>query len=367
MLAVINSAMAGEGLTCPGNAIGQSCAQSAPAPEVPELVYSLPFLAQAAGASESAPEEPAKGEGNKPEPASGASAVSAPSSDAPTSAQPSGQAGSELDEKERQLIEKLNKVGGPADSSDLSGILPKERQMNYHKDTDSFRAQVESPKWQKVYPDQPAFAAFARNYISHVHCDGVISDVIYPTTKGLELELKNGGHDLFISVGASVPAEFTHFPVDMHFICEGAVYQVNAVVDSKYTTTNLELMQTRGMRAESLRPYEDAVQRASALPYEEQVAKIMKRVWNNTPLPYWRIQAQNKSCAGSPCTLRLTVETGINGIVAWDFLAPRDLDVPELLAKLGGSVAGDIVSLGRVPLKQAQRVIILTRDKAGVR
>jgi hypothetical protein len=141
------------------------------------------------------------------------------------------------------------------------------------------------------------------------------------------------------------------------------------VVDGKYPATNLELVQTGGMKAENLLPYEDAVQRASALPYEEQIAKILKRVWNAEPLPYWRVRTLNKSCAGqgSPCTLRLSMETGINGLTAWDFLAPLQLDIPQLLAKLSANVTGDIIGIGRVSLKKAQRVIILTKDKAGRR
>ena len=248
---------------------------------------------------------------------------------------------------------------------DTSGGSPKERQISYNKDTDSFRAHVEAPEWQKAVSDRRSFGVFARNYINRVHCDGVITDVIYPTTKGLELELKNKGHDLFIQVGPTVPSDITYFPVDLNIVCQGEVFQVNAVVDTQYAGTNMELVLSGGASPESLRPYESSILKAQALPHEEQLVKILTRVWNQDYLPYWTTKKINRSCSfGSPCKLSTSIETGISGIIAWDFLAPTNVSMPELLARLSQHVAGEVIGIGRVHLTAAQRVIILTLAKA---
>ena len=239
---------------------------------------------------------------------------------------------------------------------------PKTRQIQYGKDTDSFRAQVEGPEWQKATGDRRNFSVFARNYTNRLHCDGVIQDVIYPTNKGLELELKNQGHDLFIRVGQNVPAEFNHFPIDLNVICSGEVFQINAVIDAKYPATNLELELSGRQPAVDLKAYTGSIQQASALPHEEKISKIIPRIWNDNPLSYWKVSSKTRSC-GKSCTLRQTVHTEIDGIVAYDFTTPLYLDFPELLATLSGLTQGDVISIGKVSLQNLQRVIILTVQK----
>ncbi|MDR1242232.1 MAG: hypothetical protein LBM00_05555 [Deltaproteobacteria bacterium] len=241
------------------------------------------------------------------------------------------------------------------------GENPKDRQISYNKDTDSFRVHVESPEWQRAFSDRRSFGAFARNYTNRIHCDGVIADVIYPTTKGLELELKNKGHDLFIQVGSAVPSDISYFPVDLNIVCQGEVFQINAVVDTQYAGTNMELVLNGGVSPETLRPYESSILKAQALPHEERLVKILTRVWNRDYLPYWVTKKIDSSCAfSSPCKLSTSIDTGISGVIAWDFLAPSNAAIPELLAKLSQHVTGEIIGIGRVHLREAQRVIILS-------
>lgn len=248
------------------------------------------------------------------------------------------------------------------------GENPKDRQISYNKDTDGFRAHVEAPEWQRAFSDRRSFGVFARNYTNRIHCDGVITDVIYPTTKGLELELKNKGHDLFIQVGPSVPSDITYFPVDLNIVCQGEVFQVNAVVDTQYAGTNMELTLSGAASQDSLKPYESAILQAQGLPHEEQLVKILTRVWGKDYLQYWAAKQHNRSCGfGSPCKLSVSIDTGINGIVAWDFLAPIHAGIPELLARLGQQVTGEIIGIGRVHLREAQRVIILSVKKTGAK
>ncbi len=260
--------------------------------------------------------------------------------------------------REEKIIEVLRDAAGPRQGAAAN---PRDRQISYNKDTDSFRAHVEAPEWQRAFSDRRSFGVFARNYANRIRCEGVISDVVYPTTKGLELELKNSGHDLFVQVGPTVPADITYFPVDLNIICNGEVFQINAVVDTQYAGTNMELVLAGGVKADSLHPYENVILKAQALPHEEQLSKVLTRVWNSDYLPFWVTKNHNRSCGfGSPCKLRLSVDTSINGLVAWDFLAPAQADIPELLARLSQYVRGEIIGIGRVPLRGSQRVIILS-------
>lgn len=256
----------------------------------------------------------------------------------------------------------------PAPKPDKPAENPKDRQISYNKDTDGFRAHVEAPEWQRAFSDRRSFGVFARNYTNRIHCDGVISDVIYPTTKGLELELKNKGHDLFIQVGPSVPSDITYFPVDLNIVCQDEVFQVNAVVDSQYAGTNMELALSGDVSPETLKDHESSILKARGLPHEEQVVKILTRVWNHDYLPYWGTKTHNRSCGfGSPCKLGASIDTGIGGVVAWDFLAPANAGIPELLARLGQYTTGEIIGIGRVHLREAQRVIILSVNKTGAK
>lgn len=251
---------------------------------------------------------------------------------------------------EEELLKKLEEAGKP----------PKARQISYSKSMDAFKTRIEGNEWQQAFSDRRSFAVWGRNYINRIHCDGIISDVVYPTSKGLELELRNGGHDLFLSVGASVPPQYTHFPADLNLICNGEVFQINGVMDAEYPGTNMELVLAGSVPAESLRPYARAIQRAKSLPHEEKLTKILKRIWNDDPLPYWRVHKKSTICGAVDCRMRAMTETNIDGVKAWDFLVPSALDIPTLLARLSPYTSGELIGLGRVDLRKGQRVIILT-------
>ena len=241
--------------------------------------------------------------------------------------------------------------------------VPKERQISYRKDTDAYRAQIESPEWQRAEADRRNFAVFSRNYINRIHCSGVIEDVLYPTTKGVELELKNSGHDLFLRMGVDVPAEFSHFPLDMNIICDGRVYQINGVVDDQYPATNVELIPTEDLSAQKNIRYGTAIRTAEALPHEEQIARILRRVWTDDLMPFWRKEPVNPDKAPKGITPRQRIITGISDLVAWDLVVQdASADMPKLLASVQDFVAGPIVALGRVVLRGTQRAVVLTKD-----
>lgn len=271
------------------------------------------------------------------------------------------------DDSEAALLAEIQRIRKEHKEESRAGD-PKERQISYRKDTDTYRAQIESPEWQQAAADRRNFAVFSRNYINRIHCSGIIEDVLYPTTKGAELELKNNGHDLFLRMGVDVPDEFSHFPLDLNIICDGHVYQINGVVDDQYPATNLELLPTKGLSTEKMTRYGTAIRAAAALPHEEQIARILRRVWNDDPMPYWRKEPETtltgKETEG--IVLRQRLFTGISELVAWDIVVQNGkADIPDLLAAVQDFVTGPIVALGRVVLRGTQRVVVLTKDMGG--
>jgi len=239
---------------------------------------------------------------------------------------------------------------------------PKDHQLAYNQDNQGYRAQVERAAWQRAEPDKRNFAAFARNYSNRIHCDGVISDVLFPVDKGLEIKILNDGHDVFLRVGQSVPPSYAHFPVDLTVLCNGQVYQFNAVIDAKYPGTNVDLVGATNS-AREIKQYSEAIQRAAALPHEDKISRIMQRVYQDKPLPYWHQTSKSQKFTenGYAYFLRQTIKTNIEGIVAWDFsLDNSHLTISELLHILKPAVAGEIISIGRVQYSNAQRVVVLS-------
>ena len=114
------------------------------------------------------------------------------------------------DDSETALLKEIQRIrkGFKDDSSPGD---PKERQISYRKDTD-VPGSDRVPGMAAGRSDRRNFAVFSRNYINRIHCSGVIEDVLYPTTKGVELELKNSGHDLFLRMGVDVPPSSAIFP-----------------------------------------------------------------------------------------------------------------------------------------------------------
>ena len=267
------------------------------------------------------------------------------------------------DDSEAALLEEIQRIQKEHKDEPPSGD-PKKRQIGYRQDTDAYRAQIESPEWQQAEADRRNFAVFSRNYINRLHCSGVIEDVLYPTTKGVELELKNSGHDLFLRVGGDVPPEFSHFPLDMNIICDGRVYQINGVVDDQYPATNVELLPADEMSAEKLTRYGKAIRTAEALPHEEQIARILRRVWNDDLMPFWRKEPVSPDKAPQGIALRQQVITGISDLVAWDLvIQDGKADMPALVASARQLVTGPIVAVGRVVLRGTQRAVVLTKGE----
>lgn len=252
-------------------------------------------------------------------------------------------------------------MGQAAETEELS---PKDNLVQYGKDFSKFKAEIERNAWHKVTADTRTFVAFARNYANRIHCDGVITDIVYPKDKGLELKILNNGHDAFLRVGNSVPQAYSYFPVDLNIICMGQVYQLNGVVDSKYPAMNIDLVQSEeSIRQEILKEHGELIRKASGLPHEEKITKIMQRVFQDDFMTFWskRSSLDRYEQDGFVFYLRQKVTTHIDDIVAWDFaVEDPEASIAELITILRPAMRGELISIGRVRYSNGQRVIILS-------
>ena len=220
----------------------------------------------------------------------------------------------------KQLCWRIQRIRKGFKDDSSPGDPKAERQISYRKDTDAYRAQIESPEWQRAEADRRNFAVFSRNYINRIHCSGVIEDVLYPRPKAWS-ELKNSGHDLFLRMGVDVPAEFSHFsPGYEASSARPRVYQIDSVVDDQYPATNVELIPTEDLSAQKNIRYGTAIRTAEALPHEEQIARILRRVWTDDLMPFWRKEPVNPDKAPKGITPRQRIITGISDLVAWDLV-----------------------------------------------
>lgn len=253
--------------------------------------------------------------------------------------------------------------------------------MEYDAETAVFKATIEAPEWQAALPDRRVFAAFARHYTNRIHCEGVITDVLFPTGKGLELEIKNEGHDVFMRIAHDVPPEFVNYPIDLNIICDGEVFQLNGIVDAKYAATNVRLL-GQGKRSKAhkgrgtsapvdLKPYAEVIKAAAALPHEEKLVRIVKRILTDRTMDFWtvRLMGVRHTAYGSPATLRQVVTTNITGtsggIKVWDFaVGNKDLSAHELLTALSPVIDGKVLAVSRKPYANTQRVLVLTEPKS---
>lgn len=247
------------------------------------------------------------------------------------------------------------------------------RLMEYDADTAVFKAHIEAPEWQVAIPDRRVFAAFARHYTNRVHCEGVISDVLFPTNKGLELEIKNEGHDVFLRIANDVPPEYANYPIDLNIICDGEVFQLNGIVDAKYAATNVRLL-GQGKRSKTnkgggtsvpvdLKPYTEVIKAAAALPHEEKLVRIVKRILTDQTMAFWTVRSMGvrHTVYGSAALLRQVVTTNIDGIKVWDFAVQnKELSVHELMTALRPVIDGNIIAVSRKHYGNTQRVLVLT-------
>ena len=240
---------------------------------------------------------------------------------------------------------------------------------NLPPEVENYKQIVNDQKKQFIQPNKVQFARLSRNYINHISCAGKIEKLMAPQDQALEAEIANDNHDLFLRVGPNPNAQF---PVDLTIVCDGQVFLLNAVVRPEEPSKQLVLKLPAGTRPLSepaLRQYSEAISKSSALPVEEKVSKIVKRIYQGDHLPYWQeietpTSATKWSRDGYSVLLQKVVRTNIDGIVSWDFIfrgSYHNKGTYDVIRKI---VKGEIIAFGRVDYAGlgAARVIVLTRE-----
>lgn len=236
-------------------------------------------------------------------------------------------------------------------------------------EVENYKQIVNDQKKQFIQPGRVQFARLSRNYINHITCAGKIEKLMAPQDQALEAEIANDNHDLFLRVGQNPNAQF---PVDITIVCDGQVFILNAVVRPEEPSKQIVLKLPAGARPLSepaMRQYADSIAKSSALPVEEKVSKIVKRIYQGDHLPYWQeietpTSATKWSREGYSVLLQKVVRTNIDGIVSWDFIfrgSYHNKGTYDVIRKI---VKGEIIAFGRVDYGGlgAARVIVLTRE-----
>lgn len=241
------------------------------------------------------------------------------------------------------------------------------------EEIEKFKSVVKDSKKQIIQSDKREFVELSRNYLNRISCAGQLEKLIVPQDQGLEAEITNDNHDLFLRVG---PNSAKQFPVDMSLICDGHVFLLNAVVHPSVPSQEIVLSLPKGMRplsAVAKEKYKGVIAEAEALPLEEKISRIVQRVYKGNLLPYWQEidtpTSQSRWTRGSySVLLQKVIKTEIDSLVAWDFVFRGRFPKSAIYDEIRKVVHGDIVSFGIVPYEghDAARVMVMTREVAGI-
>jgi LysM repeat protein len=249
----------------------------------------------------------------------------------------------------------------PADKGLQKGLQPDE---NIQK----FREIVEDSSWQEVTPNKRAFVQLSRYFVNQISCPGgKFVQALMPQDKFVETELSESGSDFFLRVGNNPDKQF---PLDLVLICEDQTYMLNAVVHTGVPSQQVRLRLPKKVKEQAdLIRAKPMIEQAQALPQEEQLIRIARRVYKEDYLSYWETDASAVSRHKwhvRPYTIVVNnvVKTHINGYVAGDFLVKgyRDGSEDQLRRELQRAVRGRPVAIGKVAGNTVARYIVITQD-----
>ena len=234
---------------------------------------------------------------------------------------------------------------------------------------EQYKKIVVDAKKQVVKPDKRQFVELARNYVNRFTCSGKIETMVIPNDRGLEADILNDNHDLFLRVA---PSDVRSFPVDISLVCDGNVYLMNGVVYPHIPSQEISLELPQGVRPISTKEkekFQKGIQASEGLPLEEKLSLIMQRVYKDDLLPYWREVAtptsESRWTRGSYSVfLQKVVRTSINDLVAWDFVFRGTFPKTSIYDEVRKVVKGEIVAFGIVEYQDhgAARVIVTTKE-----
>jgi LysM repeat protein len=231
-----------------------------------------------------------------------------------------------------------------------------------------FREIVEDSSWQEVTPNKRSFVQLSRYFVNQISCPGgKFVQALMPQDKFVETELSENGSDFFLRVGNNPDKQF---PLDLVLICEDQTFMLNAVVHTGVPSQQVRLrLPKKAKEKADLNRAKPMIEQAQALPQEEQLIRIARRVYKEDYLSYWETDASAVSRHKwyvRPYTIVVNnvVKTYINGYVAWDFLVKGIGDGSEdgLRRELQRAVRGRPVAIGKVGGHTVARYIVITQD-----
>jgi murein DD-endopeptidase MepM/ murein hydrolase activator NlpD len=249
-----------------------------------------------------------------------------------------------------------------------SGTTPKDKGLPQDENIMMFKEIVDDAAWQKVVPGKRQFVQLSRYFVNQISCpEGKFVQALMPQDKFIETELSETGSELFLRVGNNPDKQF---PLDLALICEDQTFMLNAVVHTGVPSQQIALILPKKVKEKAnLVSFAGNIAKAEALPMEDQLLRIAKRVYQEKYLSYWEEDASiisRHKWYKRPFSIvaNNVVRTHINGFVAWDFLVKgfRDGSDEELFPELAKAVKGKPVAIGKVAGPTVARVIVITQE-----
>ena len=233
-----------------------------------------------------------------------------------------------------------------------------------------FKDVVKEGGWQDVSSTKREFIQLSRYFVNHFSCpDGQFDQVLMPQDKYIETEISGNRKDFFLRVGNNPNKQF---PLDLAIICNGQTFMLNAVVHAGAPSQQIRMKLPDSVRQQkkNLDEYTSYIEKATALPLEDKVLRIVKRVYQEKPLSYWEedfslVSKHRWNAHPYRILVNNVIKTNIEGFIAWDFYVEgiRNGDDDTLLEKLGKIVKGRPVAMGKVIGLKTGRVIFITQDR----
>jgi len=237
----------------------------------------------------------------------------------------------------------------------------------YEKVTGKYKGAISEQKMVFVPQDKVTYIEFSRHYVNHIRCEGTIQALIMPQDRGMEFNLLRNKHDLYLRVGDT---PYIQFPLDLSIKCDDRSYTINGLVTPRVVSQEIELQVPKKgeLSAAEKEKFSEAIVKSSAMPLEEQVAKITQRIFKGDTLTYWK--DLDISAAKSRWTyknysvlLQKAVDTNINGLLAWDFVFRGDFQRQAAYDDIRKVVRGEVVAYGTYEYagKGMTRMIVITK------
>ena len=271
------------------------------------------------------------------------------------------------------------KALGDATSSSIKGrkerndkdLPPNEKGLPEDELIQVFKDVVKDGDWQEVSSSKREFIQLSRYFVNHFSCpDGQFEQVLMPQDKFIETEISGNKKDFFLRVGNNPNKQF---PLDLALICNGQTFMLNAVVHAGAPSQQIKLKLPNSVKQQkkNLGEFTSYIEKATALPLEDKILRIVKRVYQEQPLSYWEedislVSKHRWNAHPYRILVNNVIKTNIEGFIAWDFFVEgiRNGDDTSLLDKLGKVVRGTPVAIGKVIGTTTGRVIVITQDRS---